>query len=333
MTGKKPIPNRDQHSEVFKNNPESALSKVTADAKFLFVRGFMRSGTNWVGNLLNLHPKVNCTGEFYFDEAKMALDKLIQGGYSLLGHPSVKKDVDGGFEEFVKTCIISACNNINTKNGIQWFGDRTPRDIEPVLVNGGRYFLVIRDPRDVMVSWAYHLLRLKLSGNPDDPHKIHFDKYPKLYEKRTVFKDDQTYYKQHPYELLSDNETWVRAIARQWHQRMQLNWNSLKKIESGKIEADVLTVKYEDLHQNIEEERRKIYHFLDLDPIEADPINEMTLPGFKKENFNSHYRKGVIGDWKSYFTTSVARWFNEEAGESLMQFGYEEREDWTEAHQ
>jgi hypothetical protein len=287
----------------------------------------MRSGTNWVGNLLNLHPKISCSGEFYFDEIQAVRDKLIQSGYSLLSHPVVKKAADECFEEFIKTCIMSA-GNLKKKKNVIWYGDRTPRDIEPILVSGGRYFLVIRDPRDIIVSWAYHLLRLKLSGNPDDPHKIHFDQFPKLYEKRAVFKRDQAYYKKHPHELLSDNEPWVRVIAQQWQQRMQLNLLSVKKIENRQLDAAVLIVKYEDLHQNLEKERVKIYRFLDLDPREADPVNEMTLPGFKYENFNSHYRKGIVGDWKTYFMPNVARWFNEEAGESLIEFGYETKPDW-----
>jgi hypothetical protein len=155
---------RGNFNGVPKYKPESPRCNDTSNAKFLFVRGFMRSGTNWVGNLLNLHPKISCSGEFYFDEIQAVRDKLIQSGYSLLSHPVVKKAADECFEEFIKTCIMSA-GNLKKKKNVIWYGDRTPRDIEPILVSGGRYFLVIRDPRDIIVSWAYHLLRLKLSGN------------------------------------------------------------------------------------------------------------------------------------------------------------------------
>ena len=29
------------------------------------LRGFVRSGTNWMGRILNLHPDINCQGEFH----------------------------------------------------------------------------------------------------------------------------------------------------------------------------------------------------------------------------------------------------------------------------
>src|SRR3954470_6966991 len=41
-----------------------------------FVRGHPRSGTNWVGALLNLHPQVNCFGEFHFEDIRNAIDAL-----------------------------------------------------------------------------------------------------------------------------------------------------------------------------------------------------------------------------------------------------------------
>ena len=34
--------------------------------KFFVVRGFMKSGTNWLCRLLNLHPDISCAGEFHW---------------------------------------------------------------------------------------------------------------------------------------------------------------------------------------------------------------------------------------------------------------------------
>ena len=282
----------------------------------------MRSGTNWVGNLLNLHPKVICTGEFYFDELQYAFQSNIDNSYSLLSQPKVNAVAQEEFKKMVKACILSACES-TTNPKVRMFGDRTPRDIEPVLLDGSYQILVVRDPRDVMISWAYHLLRIELNENSDDPHIIHFDKFPKMYEKRDIFRKDQTFFKSNPPSLLSDNEDWVRSIARKWDERMRINMLSIKKINSGKLDAKVIIARYEDLHQNIEKERERLYRFLGLDPNEASPINKLTLPGFKTENFNSHYRKGIIGDWKKYFTSDVATWFHEEAGQSLAEFSYE----------
>src|SRR6059058_5661183 len=44
--------------------------------ELFFVRGHPRSGTNWVGALLNLHPQINCFGEFHFEDIRNAIDTL-----------------------------------------------------------------------------------------------------------------------------------------------------------------------------------------------------------------------------------------------------------------
>ena len=72
----------------------------------------------------------------------------------------------------------------------------------------------------------------------------------------------------------------------------------------------------------------KIYMFLGLDPKKAKPLNELTKPGFEKENPGTFYRKGAVGDWKNYFTEESKKWFKEEAGDALILAGYEENLNW-----
>ena len=40
-------------------------AEPVATHEYFFVRGHPRSGTNWIGALLNLHPQINCWGEFH----------------------------------------------------------------------------------------------------------------------------------------------------------------------------------------------------------------------------------------------------------------------------
>lgn len=47
-----------------------------------------------------------------------------------------------------------------------------------------------------------------------------------------------------------------------------------------------------------------------------------------EENRNSHYRKGVHGDWLNHFTLEHLRLFKEEYGDLLIQYGYESDADW-----
>jgi hypothetical protein len=41
-----------------------------------------------------------------------------------------------------------------------------------------------------------------------------------------------------------------------------------------------------------------------------------------------HYRKGISGDWRNYFTKEHKNFFKQEAGELLIELGYETDADW-----
>jgi len=47
-----------------------------------------------------------------------------------------------------------------------------------------------------------------------------------------------------------------------------------------------------------------------------------------QENVNSHYRKGVHGDWKNHFTNEHIRLFKARYNDLLIQLGYEKDGDW-----
>ena len=47
------------------------------------------------------------------------------------------------------------------------------------------------------------------------------------------------------------------------------------------------------------------------------------------EDVESHYRKGVAGDWANYFTAEHVDAFNEQFGDLLVKLGYEENRQWS----
>jgi hypothetical protein len=49
-----------------------------------------------------------------------------------------------------------------------------------------------------------------------------------------------------------------------------------------------------------------------------------------RENVNSHYRKGLAGDWMNHFTPVHARHFQEQFGDVLQRMGYETDDAWIE---
>jgi Sulfotransferase domain len=63
----------------------------------------------------------------------------------------------------------------------------------------------------------------------------------------------------------------------------------------------------------------------------ADRLSFAKLAGGRtkgEENVNSHYRKGVHGDWKNHFTPEHTAYFKAHYNDLLVQLGYEEGDDW-----
>jgi len=292
------------------------------DFDFFFLRGPpSRSGTNWVGNLLNLHPEIHITGEFNLNHVKMALNNIMRMKEYLCSNKKVVNDLQIDFEKLTKRCIFNKCiSDMHDKPKVRWLGDRTPVRINPILIKGKPHILIYRDGRDLLVSLTYHHLRI------DPKQSMISDSFPEMIKKRILFKKNPYYFIKNPEKLL-DNEIWVKHIARRWRNQMNLNEIDLKRIKE-KSDAVVHVVRYEDLHADTEVEREKMYKFLGLDPKKAMPLTSLTKPGFKKEDPTSHYRKGIVGDWKNYFTKNTCEWFKEDAGQKLIDLGYEEYLKW-----
>ena len=92
----------------------------------------------------------------------------------------------------------------------------------------------------------------------------------------------------------------------------------------------MLQLSYEHMHEDLAGETDRLYRFLGLDPrLAATPSAESnTLPGFRKENRMSHYRRGEVGEWRHVLPEHVRGWIKEEAGEELIAAGYEKDLNW-----
>jgi hypothetical protein len=291
---------------------------------FFFVRGHPRSGTNWVGALLNLHPQVNCFGEFHFEDIRNAIDAQQAHPWQITAREPLKTVMDRCFEDMVKKAMLTLESR---KPGARWIGDRTPRGLR-VFVEGAPHVLIIRDGRDVLVSWTFHVLRMR-------PHVLDVvvpaelrAGFNRLYERFTA---DKEFFARNPHELLSD-EGWVRLVAGRWAGWMRADQESIRRIEAGEkgARAKLRVVRYEGLHADPEGGRRAMYELLDLDPDEALPVSAETKTeaGFGTEDPSSFWRHGQVGDWKRYSNDGFKRWFKESAGEVLAELGYERDQNW-----
>ena len=82
--------------------------------------------------------------------------------------------------------------------------------------------------------------------------------------------------------------------------------------------------------RDVESVRRRMYEFLGEDPGEALPLSAetRTTAGFDKEDPQSFWRHGQVGDWKRYSTDEFKRWFKAAAGDVLAELKYEKDQDW-----
>ncbi len=166
-----------------------------------------------------------------------------------------------------------------------------------------RKFIVIRDLRDTLVS-NYFSFRYS--------HELLNDR---LRHTRQVL------------ESLSVSDGLMRIMGENWIvPKIQLSW----------IHSNDLIVRYEDL---IADEFNWFCHILsycdiDIDDAQLSHIVEMNSfanlsgrsPG--TEDVKSHFRKGVVGDWKNYFDDRVKANFKKRFGHVLIETGYEKDFNW-----
>lgn len=292
--------------------------------KLLFVRGHQRSGTNWTCALLNLHPKVCCMGEFHLEQIAVAAQRLQTAcDWQFSAREPVRSAIDRGMHALVRECMVAGCAPRNP--GAEWLGDRTPRRLMD-MAPGGRYFWIVRDGRDVLVSFTFH----HLSARPDVIERCFSrDVAAWLIEKSETFRKAPRMFDRNP-ELLLSNETWVRHVATEWGRWYWDDRRAADKLNSKGSEPVVMELSYEKLHEDPEGQRARMYHFLGLDPSQARPLSEesRTTAGYTKDDPTQFHRKGQVGDWQHYFTDQARDWFKQAAGEALVRAGYAEDNDW-----
>lgn len=291
---------------------------------FFFVRGHPRSGTNWVGALLNLHPQVNCFGEFHFEDIRNAIDQQQSHPWQITARQPLKDVMDECFRDMVRKSMLTLKER---KPEAYWIGDRTPRGLR-IFIEHAPHFLIIRDGRDVLVSWTFHVLRQK-------PHVLDVvvpadlrEDFNRLHAK---FHSSPDHFKEHPEELLAQ-EGWVRMVSHRWAGWMRADLQAIDRVRANDVgaRAKLHMIRYEELHADAPGGRRAMYEFLGLDPDQAAPLSDetKTAPGFEKEDPMSFWRSGRVGDWKKYANDNFKRWFKEEAGEVLIELNYETGAAW-----
>lgn len=281
--------------------------------RFAFVRGYMRSGTSWIRNLLNLHPRIVCFGEINLGVVRSGVKRITTDLDWCEGaqDPAVGKELWDSFHDMVRRTLTRLARR---RPAAHIAVDCTPTGLTPLLPDAP-HVLLQRDGRDVLVSWTYHCLANGIA--PADP-----DDWPTREAMLARFREDPRWFEGQPEQLLAD-EAWVRHIIGDWAARVTNDHRA-----AGQLAAPLLKVDYEHLHRNTEAARARLYTFLGVDPEQARPLDERTSPGFDRHDPSAHLRSGTIGGWRRYATPRARQIIKETAGEALILAGYEKDHNW-----
>jgi hypothetical protein len=253
--------------------------------------------------------------------------------HSLKTESIVRAAMNYGLSGFLPLYIVTEY----PKSGGSWFSQMLseyldipfPRNKMPKLeccVMHGHYlyfptmknvFVVLRDGRDLMVSYYYHSYFKHERFNAGLVERM---------RRELPFPDYDNIRKNLP-QFIRYKFTTKRAPRFTW----------TEFVESWLNKDGVAFVKYENLLADPVKEfsraMKAVYdHDLDLEKVKY-VVAKYSFKNVAKrdpgqENKRSFLRKGIRGDWKNHFTDEARKVFNSYAGDTLVKLGYEADSSW-----
>lgn len=299
-----------------------------------------RSGTTWLLQALNAHPEVFATELRAFGEhvdlvqdagaarprLRITLDRYVD---ALLqphqwGPLGPSREVVG--DELLRGIYTTIHDHALSRSGKRVFVDKlTPylgtadRAVTSIarLFPDARVIMLVRDGRDVAVSGVMHWLTKHVVG----------DRRADQQQQRRAF------FLEHANESLerffTDDE--LEEWASLWRQPFEA-------IKSQGTDLDCLVVRYEDMVHDLSVQLHRISEFVgvgtDASIIKrcVDASTFEVMSGGRRRGDDApgqHVRKGVVGDWRRYFTAADAEQFDRLAGQCLIDWGYEPDHAWV----
>lgn len=165
-------------------------------------------------------------------------------------------------------------------------------------------FFVLRDPRDIIVSWYFSARYSHVLVPPIHTMRHNLN--------RLSFHDGLKYLidTQAEYGLFDCQRSWVEATNQ---------------------DSEIKVLRYEDLSKDEATFVRDLFDFLEiqLPPEKLDALINRHTINKRSRNRNSiegdtknHYRKGVSGDWQNHFNSDVKEHFDRVTGDLISALGY-----------
>lgn len=183
----------------------------------------------------------------------------------------------------------------------------TRENVDVVRRTGRPFVVLIRDPRDLAVSWAYYV------GLPGRSRWGWPEAVELSVEERISFYIERVLPKQSRWGL-----DWKRAIE--------------EELPAGQG----LMVRYEDMLDDVGAVMGRVFEHFGVGLSEERVREIAEKHAFKKAtgrapgegDANSFNRKGIAGDWRNHFSPEQVAAFKEQAGARMIELGYAEDLNW-----
>ncbi|MBT8144873.1 MAG: sulfotransferase [Gammaproteobacteria bacterium] len=264
----------------------SATNPGPAARQLCFVGGQGKSGTTWLQLILDAHPSIACAGEGHpadrlglpLAQAITAHREFIAGNNRAFPELEPYAALSSAHEQaLLRDAIVALLEQQHADlSQATIIADRTPDNIAHIhflnaLFPTATFIHVVRDPRDVAVSLWFHGLRTN----------------PQWIRQRYGSVDALAL------EVVSG---WIAAI-------------SSVRDAARVCDERYHEVRYEALHQDFDTTATALFEWLGVaaDPTTVTAVREASR--FERhshgrergeENRESHFRKGITGDWRNH---------------------------------
>jgi len=294
-----------------------------------FIISAPRSGSTWLTTALNGHPEVFGTEHRLFGNfcevwknndgstaPRITFDKYADAFGMHYFYQFMNRDYGTFVEDFKKSFVNFLCHFAHGRTGKKIIVDKiTPYPgtakyvVEEIhrLFPESKIIHLVRDGRDVLTSGTFDWLLKDADGT--DRHEFFFNPIPGM--KLDRFFDAK--------------------VIKKWAE----NWT--ETIDLFGDEKPAARITYEEMKEDMPEALKKIFEVLGVESTneiaeqctEASTFERMSGRPPGQEDPTAKARKGIVGDWRNYFTLADGELFDALAGEQMQKMGYEPNSDWV----
>ena len=294
-----------------------------------FIISAPRSGSTWLTTALNHHPELFATEQRLFGDfcevwqnndgtaaPRITFDKYAKSFGMHYFYQFMNRNYDSFVEDFQKSFVNFLCHFATGRTGKSIIIDKItpyPGTAKLVLSEIKRLFPeskvihLVRDGRDVLTSGTFDWLLKDAEGTAR--HEFYFNPIPGMRLER--FFDAK--------------------VIKKW----AANWSETIDI-FDEVEPDI-RVTYEEMKEDMPEAMKRIFDVLNIESSteialaceEGSTFERMSGRPPGQEEPTAKARKGIVGDWKNYFTLVDGELFDALVGEQMAKMGYETNSDWV----